>query len=110
MIDFNIIHENFPKPLPKLLSSAIIDRVTSSEELYTDRSNSDVERYKDALIKKYASVFDSSTQLQAMKGTPMHIDLMPITPESKPRICLVPRDIPYAYRDSAKKELDYVHN
>eukprot|EP00094_Tigriopus_californicus_P014340 TCALIF_13906-PA protein Name:"Similar to Tf2-9 Transposon Tf2-9 polyprotein (Schizosaccharomyces pombe (strain 972 / ATCC 24843))" AED:0.17 eAED:0.23 QI:71/0/0/1/0/0/4/0/378 len=93
MIDFNIIYEDFPKPLSKLLSSAIMDKVTSSEELYSDPSNYDVERYKDALIKKHASVFDSSAQLQAMKGTPMHFDLMPITSENKPRIL---------------KELDYM--
>lgn len=59
------------------------------------------------MVATYGEVFDSSTSFKAMTGPPMKIHLKDMGDEI-PTHCTNARPVPFAYRDEAKKELEYM--
>ena len=57
---------------------------------------------RESLMKEFADVFDD-TELKAMKGPPMNIELQP---DAKAHRVYAARPIPFAYRDQVKTQLD----
>lgn len=99
LIALNIISNIFPLPDYNFPSDhhTCCNSVVSSAEIGTLQSE---------LLKSYKSVFDCSETFQAMSGKPMHIYLKDSTASDLPPPCSVARQIPIAYRDAAKTEVD----
>lgn len=70
-------------------------------------SSEDIDAMRDSLLIEFKDVFDSTTEFKAMKGPPMEIHLKDMK-DVKPFACTTARSIPYAFRDKAKAELDYM--
>ena len=95
LIDLGIIHKKFPEPLPITFNVESLTEVPIREE--------NAEILKNKLFEKYTDVFDTSTNLKAMDGKPVHIHLKE---DAVPYAISCPRKIPYAWREEVKTELD----
>ena len=87
-----IIPEDFPLPITNA-------EVKTTSSTMTSQAQVEVEK----LIDDFPEVFDTSGPLKPMKGGPMTIHLRG---EVKPLHLNVPRKVPYAYQEDAKKKLD----
>jgi hypothetical protein len=109
------IRHYFPRPIylseNKIRVDAVHDgQVKSVTTEYEPSNDNDIDVIKKQFISSHSAIFDSSVLFKAMVGKPMHIYLNDIPDDKKPKPCLVSRPIPFAFRDSAKKELDDMVN
>ncbi|KAG1683501.1 hypothetical protein GQR58_009944 [Nymphon striatum] len=105
LIALNMISVNFPIPVNNLHNNP--SSVASDHSCFqTIISPTETENFKRSLVASYKTVFDCSESFPAMSGKPMHIHLHDYTPNDLPTPCTTARQIPLAYRDAAKAELD----
>jgi hypothetical protein len=97
-----IIPEDFPNqiPLPKRKQIAAVE---TKKPIPMEPSRKEIGRIRQDLLKEFANVFDSSTELKTMKGPPMKIELKE---EAIPYAVHGARPIPYAWRDEFKRIID----
>ena len=92
-----------PKLSAKAPKSPVRPVKSTEEEPTVEEARKEI----DKLFAKYPSVFESADVLQPMKGDKMHIHLREDI-DIKPTHINTARNIPFAYRDKAKAELDYM--
>ncbi|KAG1653254.1 hypothetical protein GQR58_025728 [Nymphon striatum] len=110
LIDLDMIPKEFPLSVRISGREAKTNTIRASRaSMVTDHVNTlsiDVKTFQHSIVLSNKEVFDCSDKFKAMKGKPMHIYLKDVTEEEMPPTCYVARQIPLAYRDAAKAELD----
>jgi hypothetical protein len=94
-----------PKQFPNPVSHSIVCNKLNSN--YSDSRSLDLVKSKVShLFQKYPAVFDSVSVLRAMKGQPMKIHLK--DENVKPTHMTTARSIPFAFREKAENEIQYM--
>eukprot|EP00095_Tigriopus_kingsejongensis_P007498 snap_masked-scaffold580_size130538-processed-gene-0.13 protein:Tk07498 transcript:snap_masked-scaffold580_size130538-processed-gene-0.13-mRNA-1 annotation:"hypothetical protein DAPPUDRAFT_109281" len=112
MIDLGMINRTFPylpedRPTPAGFEAPATKIITCHRSGPNDPPEEMVKTAILGLLDQYSSVFDSSSELKAMKGPPMTIHLKDDTP-IKPCRATVARNIPFGYRSETEKELQFM--
>jgi hypothetical protein len=94
-----IIPEDFPDPIP-LPKRKQMGAVETKKPIPMEPSRKEIGRIRQDLLKEFADVFDSSTELKTIKGPPMKIELKE---DAIPYAVHGARPIPYAWRDEVKR-------
>jgi hypothetical protein len=100
--DLGIIPKNFPNPR-QTQSPLLVKSASSSDSIDQCAVHGKIH----GIMAKFPEVFDSSSQLKPMKGTQMHIYLKDNINE-KPTHLTTARNIPFAYREKAEKEIIFM--
>ncbi|QQP54221.1 Uncharacterized protein FKW44_006983 [Caligus rogercresseyi] len=105
MEDLGMIPKSFPEPFACALERLSKPVHSHKVHFVEDPTPEEVLKAKEDLLKSNPTVFNIKT-LKAMRGKPMHIHMIDVEEDKKPKPCLVARPIPFAFREAARKELD----
>lgn len=100
-IDLGILHENFPQQIRNIEADIIPENPPT---FHKGHPSSDVRKEHAKLIMEtFKPVFDTKKELKPMIGKPMKIIL---TDDAVPYALTAPRNIPFAWREKIKSQLD----
>ena len=105
----DILPRTYPQPIDQSrfeLPTNSVSRVMSQDGkvcMSQEPSKTEVDNLKQALLEDYSDVFSDKGKLREMTGRPMKITL---TEDVQPFALSAPRQIPFAYRNLVKAELE----
>ena len=107
-MSLDILPNTYPRPINQSHSTKTVSRVTDRHptvdfHVSCQPAEEEVVNVKEQLLREYSDVFTQEGKLREMIGRPMKISLQD---DAQPFSLLAPRQIPFAYRQLVKEELN----